>query len=198
MERYKTVEAYIRHHPEWQAELLKLRQALKATELEETVKWGAPCYTCEGKNLVGIGAFKSYVGLWFYQGALLSDPHGVLVNAQEGKTKAMRQWRFANTRDIKPRFIREYVKESMALMREGKEIKPQRNQALDIPEELGAALQDDGDARSAFKRLTPGRQREYAQYIADAKRAPTRLKRIDKIMPMILAGKGLNDQYRNC
>ena len=197
MERAETVEGYIRQHPEWQAELLKLRQALLATGLVETLKWGAPCYTSEGKNVVSIGAFKSYVGLWFHQGALLNDPHNVLVNAQEGKTRAMRQWRFANTRDIKPRFIRDYVKECVELMREGKAIKPRRQEELAMPDELDVALADDGDARSAFGRLTPGRQREYAQYIAEAKRTPTKLKRIDKIMPMILAGKGLNDQYRN-
>ena len=85
MKRHNTVDDYIEAAEHWQDELIRLRKILKSTNLHETVKWGAPCYTFEGKNVVGIGAFKSYVGLWFYQGALLADKKKVLISAQEGK-----------------------------------------------------------------------------------------------------------------
>ncbi len=96
--RHKTVDDYIEAAEPWQDELIRLRKILRSTDLEETVKWGAPCYTHDGKNVVGMASFKSYVGLWFHQGALLGDKKKVLINAQEGKTKALRQWRFRRRR----------------------------------------------------------------------------------------------------
>ena len=198
MKRHKTVEDYIASHAEWASELTRLREILQATELEETVKWGAPCYTLDGKNLVGIGAFKSYFGLWFFQGALLADAAGVLINAQEGKTKALRQWRMQSKRDIKVRTIKSYVREAIAVQRSGAEIKPARNRPVEVPTELDAALRRSRKTRAAFDGLTPGKQREYANYIAEAKRADTKDKRVAKILPMIAAGKGLNDKYRDC
>lgn len=201
MQRHRTVEAYIDNAPKWQDELRNLRKILLSTRLAETVKWGAPCYVHEGKNVVGIGAFKSYVGLWFHQGALLSDPEGVLINAQEGKTKALRQWRFESTNEIKARAIKAYVKEAIELQEQGKEIKPARNKAVKISTEkisaeLASALTKNKRAKNAFDELTPGKQREYANYIAEAKREATRESRIKKIIPMILKGAGLQDKYR--
>jgi uncharacterized protein YdeI (YjbR/CyaY-like superfamily) len=93
MKRANSVDEYIADAGTWKNELKRLREILRSTELKEEVKWGGPCYTCDGKNVVGIAGFKSYFGLWFHQGALLKDPKKVLMNAQEGKTKAMRQWR---------------------------------------------------------------------------------------------------------
>jgi len=113
MQRAESVDDYIENAEHWRPELERLREVLTSTELEETVKWGGPCYTLDGKNIVGMGAFKSYVGLWFHQGALLSDPEGMLVNASEGKTKALRQWRFTSGKDIKPRLIKKYVNEAI-------------------------------------------------------------------------------------
>ena len=130
MRRAKTVDEYIASAPHWRKELARLREILQGTDLEETVKWGAPCYTVDGKNVVGLGAFQSYVGLWFFQGALLADPHGVLINAQEGKTKAMRQWRFAEGKGIDARKIRSYVREAIEQQRKGAEIKPERARSL--------------------------------------------------------------------
>lgn len=196
MQRAKTVDAYIHGAHQWQAELFKLRDILNSCALQETVKWGAPCYTAHGKNVVGIGSFKSYVGLWFYQGALLSDPQGVLINAQTGRTKALRQWRFTSAAQIKPRIIKSYVREAIGLAAAGKEIKPARNQALTLPAELKHALADQPDTKQAFESLTKGKRREYAQYIAEAKRDATKAARLDKILPMIQAGVGLNDRYR--
>lgn len=100
----------------WHEELIKLRKIVTSMPLEKTVKWGAPCYTYKNKNIVGISAFRSYVGLWFFQGALLRDPGQVLVNAQAGKTKAMRQWRFQSVAEIKVNAVKAYLKEAMALV----------------------------------------------------------------------------------
>ena len=196
MKRYRSVDEYIECADDWQRELVRLREILCSTSLVETVKWGSPCYTHNGKVLVGIGAFKSYVGLWFFQGALLSDTEGVLVNAQEGKTKAMRQWRFGSLKEIKARSIKTYVKEAIQLLDDGKEIKADRNKPLVVPPELKKALAAKKAVKAKFEALSKGRQREYADYVAEAKRAETKTKRLEKILPLIAAGVGLNDKYR--
>lgn len=196
MQGSKTVDDYIKSKPEWQAELVKLRDILNATGLEETIKWGAPCYTDGGKNIVGMAAFTAYFGLWFFQGALLSDPEGVLMNAQEGKTKAQRQWRFESARDIKVRTIMAYVAEAIELNRRGKEIKPDRAKPVTIPAELKAVFKSDAKLKTAFDAMSKGCRREYAEYVGEAKREETRRRRVGKIVPMILGGGGLNDRYR--
>ena len=99
MKKDTTVLDYIEKHQTYMKELVLLRDILNNTDLEETIKWGAPCYTINGKNIVGMAAFKSYIGLWFHQGVFLKDLKKVLINAQEGTTKALRQWRFKNRRD---------------------------------------------------------------------------------------------------
>ena len=181
------------HFPDEQREL---RRILLTLPLEETVKWGSPCYTANGRNVVGIGGFKQYFGLWFFQGALLKDAAGVLINAQEGKTKALRQWRMQSVDDIDANVIRRYIEEAIHLAETGQAIPASRNAEVDIPGELGQGLERTRGARAAFESLTPGRQREYARYIADARREATRLSRVEKILPMILEGRGLNDRYR--
>ncbi len=196
MQRYKTVPDYLAGHDEWRSVLERVRAVMKASELEETVKWGAPCYTLNGKNLVGLVAFKDFVSIWFHQGALLRDEHGVLVNAQEGRTKAMRQWRVRSEDEIDETILRAYVRETIENQRQGREIKADRNKPLQIPGELAAAMADDPDILDRFEALSPGKRREYAEYIAEAKRAETKIKRLEKIVPMILAGHGLHDKYR--
>ena len=196
MKRAKSVDDYMNEIGAWRREAARLREILKTTPLDEEVKWGAPCYTHKGKNVVGIGAFKSYFGLWFFQGALLADEDKVLINAQEGKTKALRQWRMTSARDIRPAAIKRYVNEAIRLVDEGKEIAPARARKLALPDELNEAFRTDKTAKDAFTRLRPGQQREYAEHIATAKRKDTRQRRIDKILPMIVAGQGLNDRYR--
>lgn len=200
MKRPKDVDAYIAGHPEDAAALEKLRGVLLATELEECIKWGAPCYTIDGKNVVGLAAFKSYVGLWFHQGVFLEDPHGVLVNAQEGKTKALREWRFHSLREIKVTQVRAYVREAIAKQREGKSMPPAVPSQAEVllPDELEQGFAQHKRAAAAFDKLTPGRQREYAKYVAEAKRSETRSRRVTKILPMIEAGVGLHDKYRSC
>ena len=198
MQRARSVDEYIQKHPEWATALEKLRKILNATELEETVKWGAPCYTSGGKNVVGIAAFSDYVGLWFHQGVFLSDPDKVLINAQEGTTKALRQWRFQNARDIKVGKVKAYVLEAIDNQKQGKAMKPDRAKVLAIPPELEAALARKAKTKKAFDALTKGKQREYADYIASAKQDKTKATRLAKILPMIEAGVGLNDRYRSC
>ncbi|MDA7979390.1 MAG: DUF1801 domain-containing protein [Pirellulales bacterium] len=198
MKRYKTVDEYLDNQSQWQEELRELRAVVLSTELQECVKWGAPCYEFDGKNIVGMAGFKSYFGLWFHNGALLKDTGGVLINAQDGKTKALRQWRFKSKQDIKKRAIKAYIKEAIELQQQGKSVKPARNAPIEVPAELKKALAKNRGAQKAFTALRPGLQREYANYIAEAKRDETKLKRVGKILPMILDGIGLNDKYRNC
>ena len=196
MKSASSVDDYIADAGAWQGELERLREILLSTELEEEVKWGGPCYTYDGKNVVGMAGFKSYFGLWFHQGALLKDEKKVLINAQEGKTKALRQWRMQTGKDIKPAIIRSYVREAIKLAREGKQIAPARNKPSVVPVELKKAFRAHRSASEKFKKLHPGLQREYTEYIADAKREDTKLRRIGKILPMIRKGIGLHDKYR--
>jgi uncharacterized protein YdeI (YjbR/CyaY-like superfamily) len=195
MKRHSTVDAYIDSVETWQDELVRLRKILKATGLDETVKWGGPCYTFDGKNVVGLAAFKSYFGLWFHQGALLADPGAVLINCQ-GKTKALRQWRMTSKHEIDARLIKSYVNEAIDLQKCGKAIKPDRSKPLTIPARLNKALARNKTANASFKQLTKGKQREYADYITESKRDETQQKRLEKILPMIVAGQGLHDKYR--
>lgn len=179
-------------------ELYMLRDILLSTGLEETIKWGAPVYTYDGKNVVGITGFKAHFGLWFFQGALLSDPKKKLLNAQEGKTKAMLQWRMTSKKDIDERLIKSYIREAIENEKQGRRIetaKPIRK-APPLPAELKAALSASVKLTSAFQKLTPGKQKEYAEYISSAKQAATKETRIKKIKPMILSGKGMNDAYK--
>ena len=110
----KTVDSYIRDASKWNDELKRLREILLSTGLDESIKWGAPCYTHNGRNIVGMSGFKSYFGLWFFEGAAIDDDAGVLINAQPGKTKSMRQWRMTSSADIQPAVIRRYVKRAIA------------------------------------------------------------------------------------
>ena len=119
-----TVEDYLNKHQDWKKPLTKFREILLGTDLEETIKWGAPVYSLHGKNVVGTGAFKTYVGLWFFQGAFLKDPAGLLVNAQDGKTKALRQLRFTTKEEIDYDLVKKYIREAIQNQKAGKEIKP--------------------------------------------------------------------------
>ncbi len=143
-----------------------------------------------------MSAFKNFSALWFFQGALLLDKSAVLVNAQEGKTKALRQWRMNNTYDIKPSVIRSYVQEAVGLAAEGRAIGVDRAKPVVVPTELQKALRTNKKAAANFKGMRLGLRREYADYISDAKRDETKQRRIEKILPMIGAGVGLNDKYR--
>jgi uncharacterized protein YdeI (YjbR/CyaY-like superfamily) len=196
MKRAKSVDEYIADAGSWKSELKRLREILQSTELEEDVKWGGPCYTYNGKNIVGLAGFKSYFGLWFHQGALLKDQKKVLMNAQEGRTKALRQWRMQTAKDIRPTIIKSYVREAIKLAKEGRQIAPSRKKPLLVPAELKKALGANRQASENLENMRLGLRREYADYITDAKRDDTKLRRLEKIMPMIKAGSGLHDKYR--
>ena len=192
-----TVEQFIDKKSEWKEALTKLRKILQETDLEESIKWGAPVYSFGTKNVVGLGAFKSYVGLWFFQGVFLKDDAKVLENAQEGKTKALRQWRFASANEIDVDLVKAYVHEAIENQKAGKELKPQKKK-LEIPMELTSMFKQDKDLKSAFESLTPGKQKDYAEHISSAKQEKTRLSRLEKAIPMIKDGVGLHDKYKNC
>ena len=197
MQNYETVEQFIDHYIVWEKELQLLRSILLKTELDESIKWAMPAYSWNKKNIVGIGAFKSYVGLWFHQGVFLKDGSKVLMNAQENRTKAMRQWRFAHISDINEKLILEYVAEAIQNQKDGKEIKPLRNTSpVIIPIELEEIFISNPHIRIKFESFTTSNKREFADYISNAKRLATKEKRLNKIIPMIESGSGLNDMYK--
>ncbi len=194
--KHTNVADLIKDMKPWVKEVTLLRDIALASGMEEGIKWGIPVFMVEGKNVMGIGSFKSYVGIWFYQGVFLSDPKKVLINAQEGKTKALRQWRFDSLEQIQPTVVRKYIKEAIALAKEGKEIKPTPKRTIAVPVELNSAFKKNKQLLKCFDQLTPGKQREYLEFVAEAKAEATRIRRVEKSIPIILAGKGLNDRYK--
>ena len=198
MKKVSSVEEYIAHHAHFEEALYLLRDIINSTELNESIKWSAPVYDLNGKNVVGLGAFKNHFCLWFFNGVFLKDINQLLVNAQE-KTKALRQMRFSKIDEIEKHVVLAYVKEAIENQRLGKEIKPERKKKeVVIPVELQKALNDNNLLQEAFKALSSSKQREYCEHIALAKRAVTKQSRLEKIKPMLLAGAGLHDKYKNC
>ncbi|NNE25430.1 MAG: hypothetical protein HKN09_01185 [Saprospiraceae bacterium] len=195
MDLAKTVEEFISKHDQWHNELELLRSIIKKTELNESLKWGMPTYTIRNKNVVGIAGFKHHFGMWFFQGVFLSDPHKLLINAQEGKTKAMRQLRFDQIEQIDEGIIMSYLEEAIQNAKDGKEVKPEKK-PLVIKGLLAQALSTDKTLNEAFNNFTPGKQKEFAEYISSAKREATQISRLEKCIPMIIKGIGLNDKYR--
>ncbi|MFD1163137.1 MULTISPECIES: YdeI/OmpD-associated family protein [Hwangdonia] len=197
MKKVYSVEEYIEENALFSEALNILRAIINSTELEETVKWSAPVYTLNNKNVIGLGAFKNHFGIWFFNGVFLKDKHNVLVNAQEEKTKALRQMRFESVSDIDKNVVLAYVKEAIENQKLGKEIKPDRSKKETVvPPELKAVLVN--DLKIGFESLSAYKQREYCEYISSAKREATKQTRLEKIKPMILQSVGLNDKYKNC
>jgi len=194
----KNAEEYIAVHSNWENELRQLHELILTTDLKSEIKWGAPVYTLDRKNIIGLGAFKNHIAIWFFNGALLKENTAMLVNVQEGKTKALRQIRFEKENKIENSSLRPYIQEAIQNQREGLEIKPVRVKKVVISKELSQAFLKDEDLKKNFDKLTPGKQREYASYISEAKRETTKISRIEKITPMKKEGIGLNDKYKNC
>lgn len=192
----KNFEDYIEKHPQWENELRQLREVILLTNLEETIKWGAPTYTLKNKNVVSLGSFKNHYALWFFNGALLKKNTNLLVNAQEGKTKALRQIKFTKEDAIDSPILKAYIEEAIQLQQEGKSIPIQKNKELIIPMELTQYFQKNPEMETSFVNLTKGKQREYADYIREAKRSSTKIKRLEKIKPMIINQVGLYDKYK--
>jgi uncharacterized protein YdeI (YjbR/CyaY-like superfamily) len=187
------VDAYISRARQWQKETEKLRMILLDCGLTEALKWGKPCYQFQKTNLVVIQGFKEYFALLFFKGVLLNDPNGILVKTGEN-TRVGRQIRFANVREIvklEP-VLKAYIYEAIEVERAGLKVGVKKN-TEPIPEELQKKLNKTPALKTAFKALTPGRQRAYILYFSAAKQSKTRESRIEKCMPQILHGKGLND-----
>jgi len=193
-----SIEEYIELHPKWSDLLYELRKVLLTTELEENIKWNSPVYSLNGKNVVGLGAFKNHAGIWFFQGVFLDDVQNKLVNAQEGKTKGLRQWRFESNEIDNISIVKTYVLEAIENQKLGKEIKAKRNKEIIVPTMLLDLLNENTSFKNSFEKLSLSKQREYAEYICEAKRETTKVTRLEKIIPMIEAGKGLHDKYKNC
>ena len=192
----KADDYFEKEHP-YQNGIRLLREIALSTELEETVKWGAPVYTIQNKNVLGIMAFKSHFGLWFFNGVFLSDPENVLENAQEGKTKAMRHWKFTSSEGLDQSLIREYIQEAIENQKRGLTVKPERKSTeVVMPELLKEALTGKVALMEQFEGLSAYKQREYCEYIDTAKQEKTKLSRLEKILPMIKEGIGMNDKYR--
>lgn len=181
----------------WEAELDILKTIISKTPLVETNKWGGSIYVFDNKNIVGIGGFKNFFSLWFFNGAYLKDDKKHLINANEGVTKSLRQWRFTSKDEIIEDEILAYIKEAIENEREGKIIKPEKiKEAVAIPDIFQKLLTSNSQLKNAFLNFTPYKQKEFIEYIETAKREETKLSRIEKIKPMILDNIGLNDKYR--
>jgi len=190
------IEAYYSKNQKYKEGISHLRAIALKTQFAETLKWGSPVYTIDNKNVLGILAFKNHFGIWFFNGVFLSDPKGVLVNAQEGKTKSMRHWKFSTVNDIDEAGVLEYLNEAIANQKKGLEIKPSRKTEIILPKLLLNALLENTRLNEQFNALTPYKQRDYCEYIAEAKQQKTKESRLEKIIPMISAGQGLNDKYK--
>ncbi|MES2863024.1 MAG: YdeI/OmpD-associated family protein [Bacteroidota bacterium] len=186
----------MQNNTKWMEEMEILASIINKLPLEKTIKWGAEVFTYNGKNVVSYGGFKNYFMLWFYNGVFLEDKYNVLVNAQEGKTKSLRQWRFTSIAEIDEKKITEYIYEAIEIEKKGLKISPEKFVAVPVSEILELEFKNNKSLKTAFDKLTPGKQKEYIVYISEAKQEATKLKRIEKIKPLILQGVGLNDKYK--
>lgn len=179
----------------WPEELDALKAIISKTPLVETIKWGAPVYTYNNKNVLGVMGFKNFFTLWFYKGVFLKDEANVLINANEENTKSLRQWRFTTKDEINEKLILQYINEAIEVEKAGKEIKPAKK-IIPVPDALQSALDANADFADAFAKLAQGKQNDYNEHIASAKQEKTQQARLEKIKPMILEGKGLHDKYK--
>lgn len=187
-------ETYFREATKWRDELIALREIALGCGLKEELKWGSPCYTSRSKNIAIIGTLKDCCTLSFFKGSLLTDPNGILQKPGEN-TQAGRVIRFTAVREItalEP-VIKAFIMEAIAVEESGLKAIPDEKQELVFPDELTHRLDANPALKSAFHKLTPGRQRAYVLHFSAPKQSATRESRIDKSTPLILCGKGLND-----
>ncbi len=187
------VDAYFRKANTWRAESEKLREVVLGCGLTEELKWGQPCYTHDGRNIVVIQRMKAFLALGFFKGALLVDAERVLESLGKN-SQAGRRIQFTSVRDVvrKKALVKAYIREAVEVEKSGKKI-PKRTEVA-FPEELQNRLDEDPAFRAAFEALTPGRQRGYALYFSAAKQPATREARIEKCAPKIFAGRGFHDR----
>lgn len=190
---HSKVDAYIAKS-QWEKELEKLRAIILDCQLNEEFKWGTPCYTYEGNNVVLIHTFKEYCAILFFKGALLSDPESVLIQQTEN-TQATRQIRFTNVKEVVgiARTLKSYIYEAIEVERAGLKVEYKKTTEFAVAEEFQQQLNKNPALKTAFEALTPGRQRAYLLHFSAPKQSKTRASRVEKCMPQILDGKGLMD-----
>jgi len=178
----------------WKKEFEKLRTIILDCGLDEDLKWGQACYTFQERNIVLMHGFKEYCALLFFKGALLNDPESILIQQTENVQSA-RQIRFINLKEIveKERIIKAYIYEAIEVERAGLQVKLKKTSDFKVPEEFQKKLDKKPALKKAFEALTPGRQRAYIFHFSQPKLSKTREQRIEKYIPQILEGKGLND-----
>ncbi len=179
---------------QWQKEFEKLRTIALDTALEEELKWGCPCYTYQGKNIFLIHGFKEYCALLFFKGALMKDPENILIQQTEN-VQAARQIRFTDLKQIidLEKVLKAYMFEAAEIEESGAKVEMKKTRDFEMPEEFQKKLNENVELKEAFEALTQGRQRAYLLYFSSAKQSKTRESRIEKYIPEILNGKGLND-----
>lgn len=193
-EKNPKVDAILRGASKWRDEFEMLRTIALGCGLTEELKWYQPCYTLQNKNIVLIHGFKEYCALLFFKGALLKDPKRILIQ-QTKNVQVPRQVRFTNVREIarmKP-MLKAYIQEAIDVERTGKKVKLKKTADFKIPDEFQAKLDESPALKKAFEALTPGRQRAYIYHFSQPKQSKTRDARVERYMPQILQGKGLND-----
>lgn len=180
---------------QWENVIEQLHAIIRKTPLVETTKWGGPVYTYNNKNVLGIGGFKSYFGIWFYNGVFLKDEKKLLINANEENTKSLRQMRFNSANEIDEKLILAYIKEAIEIEEKGLAIPKEKKETI-IPEILQNELDKNSELLAKFNTFSPYKQREFIEHITSAKQEKTQMARLEKIITMILEEKGLNDKYR--
>jgi len=188
------VDGLLRKTNNWREEFETLREIVLDLPLTEEVKWGQACYTSDGKNIVLIHGFKEYCALLFFKGALLKDPKRILIQQTEN-VQSGRQIRFTNLREIvelKP-ILKAYIQQAIEVEKAGLKVKLKKTSDFKVPQEFQNKLDEMPALKKAFAALTPGRQRGYLFYFSAAKQSKTREARVEKCMPQILQGKGLDD-----
>jgi len=189
------VDFYFNKPSRWQEEFQQLRRLILECGLTEELKWGHPCYTYQNSNIVLMHGFKKYCALLFHKGALLKDTEGILIQQTEN-VQAARQIRFTGVREIvelEPT-LQAYIYEAVEVEKAGLKVNLKKTKEFSIPEEFQNKLEEDPDLKTAFEALTPGRQRGYLLHFSQPKQSKTRTSRIEKCIPKIFDGKGLNDR----
>jgi uncharacterized protein YdeI (YjbR/CyaY-like superfamily) len=178
----------------WKVEYSRLRAIILECHLDEELKWGKPCYTCGSTNIVLIHGFKEYCALLFFKGALLPDPRSILVR-QTDNVQAARQIRFTSAQDIvgMEGVLKAYIEAAIAIEKAGRKVDFKTTTEFTVPKEFQARLAERPELKAAFEALTPGRQRGYLLHFSAPKQSKTREARIEKRIPQILDGKGLDD-----
>jgi len=188
------VDAFLDKSEKWRKEFEKLRMIILDCGLTEELKWGVPCYTFENSNVVLIHGFKEYCAVLFIKGALLKDSRGILIQQTEN-VQAGRQVRFTNVREIvgMESTLKAYINEAIEVEKAGLKVDFKKTSEYKIPEELQKKSDEIFGLKAAFEALTPGRQRAYIFYFSQPKQPKTRDARVEKCIPQMLKGKGLND-----